>query len=94
MNETYHCQSCNKIITITNRINHENTEFHKNNSSYKTCLRCNLKLNKENFYIEKGKLKSCCKDYLEFAKQPLREGHVFKNSIMIIHSIHSFFIIK
>ncbi len=31
MNETYHCHSCNKIITISNRINHENTEFHKNN---------------------------------------------------------------
>jgi hypothetical protein len=48
-NETYHCQSCNKIVTISNRINHENTEFHKNNSSYKTFLRCNLKLNKKNF---------------------------------------------
>jgi hypothetical protein len=65
MNETCHCHSCNKIITISNRINHENTEFHKNNleqsgapkessiplssvvSSFKTCLRCTLKLNKE-----------------------------------------------
>jgi hypothetical protein len=35
--ETYKCIPRNSIITKTNKLNHENTEFHVNNSSFKTC---------------------------------------------------------
>ena len=52
--KTYKCIQCNKIITKSNKINHEKTKFHINNSKeYKTCISCNTNQEKNNFYNEK-----------------------------------------
>jgi hypothetical protein len=67
--ETYKCIPCDRIITKTNKLNHENTEFHINNSlnkdnpSYKTCANCKRVQVKTNFYDEKSKCKNCLKEY-------------------------------
>jgi hypothetical protein len=50
--ETYECIPCDRIITKTNKLNHENTEFHINNL-----------LTLSNFYNEKSKCKNCLKEY-------------------------------
>ena len=57
--ETYKCIPCNKVITKTNKLNHENKEFHinnwlnKDNPSYRTHVSCKRVKNKVNFYNEK-----------------------------------------
>jgi hypothetical protein len=67
--KTYKCIPCDRIITKTNKLNHENTEFHINNSlnkdnpSYKTCVSCKRVKDKTNFYNEKSKCKNCLKEY-------------------------------
>jgi hypothetical protein len=61
--ETYKCTPCDRIITKSNKLNHENTEFYKNNSlnkdnppttlvepSFKTYISCNRVKNRNDFY--------------------------------------------
>ena len=52
--ETYKCIPCDRIITITNKENHEKTQFHIKNSRYKTCNCCNINQENTNFYKEKN----------------------------------------
>ena len=58
--ETYECIPCNRFIKETNKLNHENTEFHVNNSlnkdypSYSNSVSCKRVKNKTNFYNEKN----------------------------------------
>jgi hypothetical protein len=67
--ETYKCIPCDKIIKKTNKLNHESTEFHINNSLnrdnpfFKTCTSCKRVKNKTDFYDEKSKCKICLKEY-------------------------------
>jgi hypothetical protein len=62
--ETFKCIPCNRIITKSNKINHEKTEFHINNSKeYKTCISCNINQEENNFYNEKNKCKNCLNEY-------------------------------
>ena len=61
--ETYNCITCSRIIIKTNKINHEKTQFHKNNLTYKTCISCKKVQENTNFYNEKNKCKSCLNEY-------------------------------
>jgi hypothetical protein len=70
--ETYKYIPCNRIITKSNKINHEKTEFHINNSSrllsttllsYKTCISCKRVQENTNFYNGKNKCKNCLNEY-------------------------------
>jgi hypothetical protein len=38
--ETYKCVPCDRDITISNRDNHEKTEFHLKNLRKKPCHKC------------------------------------------------------
>ena len=67
--ETYKCIPCDRIITKSNKLNHEKTEFHindslnKDNPSYRTCVSCKRVMNKTNFCNERSKCKNCLKEY-------------------------------
>ena len=52
--ETYKRIPCNRIRTKSNKIDHEKTQFHIKNSTYKTCISCKRFQENTNFYNEKN----------------------------------------
>jgi hypothetical protein len=68
--ETCKCIRCNKIITISNKINHENTEFHINNAELIECICCRRVKSKYNFYNDGVKCKNCLKDPIKLQEKP------------------------
>ncbi len=64
--ETYKCVPCDRDVTVTNKENHEKTEFHLKNLRKKDCHKCEIE--KEEFLTiyKMNELKYRCSKCLDY----------------------------
>jgi hypothetical protein len=51
--ETYKCVPCDRDVTVTNKENHEKTEFHLKNLRKKDCHKCEIEKEEYKFFKHK-----------------------------------------
>lgn len=61
--QTYKCAPCDRDITVSNKENHENTEFHLKNLRKKACHKCEIEKEEYKFFKGKNICKSCINYY-------------------------------
>lgn len=60
--KTYKCVPCDRDITVSNKENHEKSEFHIKNLRIKACHKCEIET-EYIFFKDKNICKSCLNEY-------------------------------
>ena len=61
--KTYKYIPCDRDITVSNKENHEKTEFHIKNLRIKACHKCEIEKEEYKFFKDKNICKSCLNEY-------------------------------